>query len=1011
MKRNVYTMLVSSALVLPLFAAANQPVKSIESFEEGIPAGLKASGDLSLDTQRMKHGAQSLRWGWKGNDRIVFNTPVGYRKQRLLTENHVTMGHSDAGVCDILEPPHGFFMWIYNDKARPQRIRFEFGRGDEVDCWFDYNLNFKGWRTVALNYDRGDMKGLPREDMTRLTINAPNTGSGTFFIDALGFAVPMNPKTVNPNPQLPEIDSHARLVTQYEHCQYKFSKLTPTFNVEPLTDEIVADFRTLEKQAMPYWLSEADRAAWDDSKIKGVEQKFAKLEIVRDGDEIYGRPLVFGNIMKEYFSETGIPADQLWDGLMNWRYDYCGTLFQIACAWECTESAENKAKLESMFMDVFDYGVDQGMAEGAGLGWIHHYAYIIREYVPALFIMREPLERSGRLDEAIRISKWFTGFNQVYREDMAYGYAGRKANDADDMQGIQTLRLVTALLMKDSPEKARDLKQFSSYFSAVSTAYANALDECFKPDGTIFHHAGHAYGYGGRAIFGSVRTSDVLHGTSFQASAGAEKRLKKVAQTFFDGLFTDKVATPKAFASIRFSSYSCPEEFRNMMNIIGEPYEPLDGFRSLPYTCVGMKRQKDDWMITARTHNKYVYPFESWGKSFFAYPLFIANGYLDVAYPDSLDSLSSANDTWHEGLDWRRYPGTTSVQLPYDQVATRVGVVRDEGGEYLFSDQPFSGGVETSYGCGVHAFQFKGHDKYGLESFTGKKSWFFVGDKVVCLGSDICSDLNGYAVETTLFQTHLSSTEDAVIVGGKAVSEFPMKQTLNSASWLIDNRGTGFYVLDGSINLARSKQTNPQFQGEGTVSGNFATAWFDHGSEPKNAGYEYVLIADADVAEMDAFAKRPTVKVLQKDSVAHVVELSDENATAYAVYAEEGASFDTGSIRSVNKQSTFIVKREDGKLRLSLSDPDLNIYDGQEDLLPDGTRGELSIYEREWYFWPSRPHTVRITLDGEWKLDDLVIPMETVEVQPAVVSCGHGRTVIDVVCRDGLSAEMLLTSK
>ena len=80
------------------------------------------------------------------------------------------------------------------------------------------------------------------------------------------------------------------------------------------------------------------------------------------------------------------------------------------------------------------------------------------------------------------------------------------------------------------------------------------------------------------------------------------------------------------------------------------------------------------------------------------------------------------------------------------------------------SDQPFSGGVETSHGCGIYVFPFTGHDKYGLESFSGKKSWFFAGDKVVCLGSDISSDIAEHNVETTLFQCKLDSKEQPVLL-------------------------------------------------------------------------------------------------------------------------------------------------------------------------------------------------------------------------------------------------------
>ena len=208
--------------------------------------------------------------------------------------------------------------------------------------------------------------------------------------------------------------------------------------------------------------------------------------------------------------------------------------------------------------------------------------------------------------------------------------------------------------------------------------------------------------------------------------------------------------------------------------------------------------------------------------------------------------------------------------------------------------------------------------------------------------------------------------------------------------------------------MVRSVQTNPQFQDKGEVSGMFATAWMDHGKAPNDAGYDYVLVADADAEKMKAFNAKPAIELLQKNSAAHVVSLNDENAIAYAVYAEMGAAFDKGVVKSVNKQSTFIVKREGDKLRLSVADPDLNIYDGQEDLLPDGSRTELSIYEREWFFWPSRPSAVRITLAGHWKVDKQVLPMETAQGLPKVVSCKDGKTVVEVICRDGLSAEILL---
>lgn len=984
----------------------NTPNKVMESFEEGIPEGMVATGrTLSLDFDRMKHGEQSLQWDWRGNDSIVFDTPIGFRRQRALVEGHANLEHTDPMTGDVFEPARGFFMWVYNSEASPQRLRIEFGRGETVDCWFDFNLNFKGWRTIAINYDRGNMVGAAREDMTRMTINAPNTGMGTLYFDNIGLSVPMNPRTVGPNPQLPEIDNHPRLVAQYPHLLYEYSKYTPSFNLEPLSQVTISEFRQLEERAKFIWFEKPVKV--DMVKLR---KKYGKFEIRREGGSIFGRPLANKNTVLEYFSERGLAKAEALKEFLDWRHAYGGTLISLARAWNSIHDESKKAELAEMFINLFDYGQDQGFAPGAGLGWIHHYSYIIREYAPALLLMRPVLAETGRLDLAIETSKWFNSFGQVYREDLVYGWKGRKAANADELQGILTQRLVCALLMEDTPEKARDIKHFSSYFSNVATAYSNALDETYKPDGTIFHHAGHAYGYGGRAIMGGVRTLKILEGTSFAASAESRRRLVKVARTYYDGLFTDSDMTPKAFASIRFGSYELPGEFSGMVEMLGEEYAPLDGFRMLPYSCVGMRRQADDWLITARAHSKYVYPYESWGKHFFAFPLFIANGYTDVSYPNSLDSFTPSEKNWFDGIDWRRFPGTTSVRLPYEELATRVGQVRDEGGEYLFSDQAFSGGVESSYGAGVQVFKFKGHDKYGIESFTGKKSWFFVGDKVLCLGTDIQSEVAELPVETTLFQTSLTSRSQEIVIDGGSVSTFPFEKTLKGGEshWLIDNRGTGYFIPDGELKVLRSEQVNPNWKDTGEVSGEFAVAWFDHGVSPKDSSYEYVLVADASEADMKEYVRSPSFEVLQKDSAAHVVELLSENATAYAIYVEEGTSFSEGPVRGVNKQSTFLVKKEAGRLRLSVSDPDMNIYDGQEDLLPDGSRGELSPYEREWFFWPSRPNKVQLELRGTWEIDEIVTPMETSETQARILSRSEDSTVVEFICRDGLSTEILL---
>lgn len=1036
------------------FLQAQSSFKVLENFEQ-IPAYLDATGTISIDSKRMKYGESSLKWQWKGNDRLIFNTEIGYHKQGIVTDlSKLANGHGGSTTNPVLEPPRGFFIYIYNEQASTQRIRFQFGRDNAVDCEFDFNLNFKGWRTCAVGYDRGDMRGVPRKDMNRLTINAPATGSGTFYFDMMGTSVTMNPRTVNANPQLPEIDRHPRLVAQYPHLIYEFSKYRPTFNLEPLNANTLADIRKIEAHVNDIYFPAHEMQNMSDDKFDKIKAAYDKFEIVRDGDKVYGRPLIYNRIIGDYFTELPGTKDEKFEGIQKWRPEFGNTFLNIAKLYTVTHSNKLKAELENMFINLFDYALDQGFDYGEGLGWIHHYSYIIREHAPAFYLMRDVLKKHHKLDKAIEVCKWFYGFNQVYNEEYVYEVKGRKAGNADEIQGLLMPKLICALLMEDSPEKARDIKHFSSYYSNVFTAYANALDECYKPDGTFFHHAGHAFGYGGRAVFGGVATAYLLSDTQYAVQPNSYKRLRKVTSRLMTSLFTNELMAPKAFASIRFGNYALPEQFYSIPAVLacsapvfdkqmgalykdliskysGEPNPDHDfwmkkvnakmtssedySYRKitqLPYSCVTLKRHQNDWMITMRGHSKYVYPFESWGTSYFAFPLFIANGYLDVSYPNSLDSPTPKNGNWHEGYDFRRWPGVTSVHLPYDKMLTDPGQVRDEGGEYLFSDQAFAGGLETSYGAGISVFQFKGHDKFGIEGFTGKKSYFFFGNKVLCLGTNICSNLTEYDVETTLFQSALKDKSETIITSNKgSVSEFPFTKKMKSKNWVIDNRGTGFLVLDDTeITISKMEQTNPQYQNKGNVSGNFASAWINHGKVPQNASYQYLLVADANAREMQNLAQSRPVKVLQKNEVAHVVEIPSENAIAYAVYKKDGATFTKGNVEAVDKQATFIVKEQNDKLVLSVADPDLNIYDGQDDLYPDGKRHELSVYEREWFFWPSRPTKIEITLNGQWQIEKQVKEMETAEVKNAIIlSSNKNKTIVEFECKDGLSAEVLLS--
>jgi len=70
------------------------------------------------------------------------------------------------------------------------------------------------------------------------------------------------------------------------------------------------------------------------------------------------------------------------------------------------------------------------------------------------------------------------------------------------------------------------------------------------------------------------------------------------------------------------------------------------------------------------------------------------------------------------------------------------------------------------------------------------------------------------------------------------------------SGWMLDSRGTGYFFPEGGVQLFTAEQTSPNHKGGQSVTGQFATALFDHGTGAKDASYEYLLVADASADQM-----------------------------------------------------------------------------------------------------------------------------------------------------------------
>ncbi|MFE0790853.1 polysaccharide lyase 8 family protein [Streptomyces mutabilis] len=174
-------------------------------------------------------------------------------------------------------------------------------------------------------------------------------------------------------------------------------------------------------------------------------------------------------------------------------------------------------------------------------------------------------------------------------------------------------------------------------------------------------------------------------------------------------------------------------------------------------------------------------------------------------------------------VDWYRLPGTTvsTKRLP-DRAGGEWGAPKP--------DARWVGGTTDGEYAAV------GQHLKGLGStLEARKSWFFVADAVVCLGAGItCAD--GVPVETVVDNRNLGEDGTQTLARGR--------------HWAHLEGHGGWIVPDGDLRTLREDRTGAWSDINTTSTTErrtrrWQTLWLDHGTDPTDAGYRYVLMPGA----------------------------------------------------------------------------------------------------------------------------------------------------------------------
>ncbi|NNN31743.1 polysaccharide lyase 8 family protein [Streptomyces sp. S3(2020)] len=246
-------------------------------------------------------------------------------------------------------------------------------------------------------------------------------------------------------------------------------------------------------------------------------------------------------------------------------------------------------------------------------------------------------------------------------------------------------------------------------------------------------------------------------------------------------------------------------------------------------------------------------------------------------------------------VDWYRLPGTTvsTRRLP-DRAGGEWGEPRP--------DARWVGGVTDGEYAAI------GQHLKGLGStLEARKSWFCAADAVICLGAGIsCAD--GVPVETVVDNRNLGEGGNPAFVQGHGWAH-------------LEGHG-GWVVPYGDLRTLREDRTGAWSDINTTstterATRRWQTLWLDHGTDPADASYVYVLMPGASRHGVAARAADPHwLKVLANDATRQAVHVPSLGLTA-ATFWQAG----TAGPLTASAGASVLLRRRGRTATLCVSEP------------------------------------------------------------------------------------------
>ena len=536
-----------------------------------------------------------------------------------------------------------------------------------------------------------------------------------------------------------------------------------------------------------------------------------------------------------------------------------------------------------------------------------------------------------------------------------------------------------------------DVSRWMTKYNIVAHKY---IQSGFQPDGTVSHHIANATD-AAMVAYGFEWLTDCNNGYSYFRNTKFKigdkyyqfqlDRLLNVYPKLFYKQRMDFLVAGRSFLDDmhRFTTKTYIQAVNSMLNAQNKGSK-LNGVEELKDVCKQLKNNTFEYSGTdAYWVNEYLVHRRGENET----PFYASLKLKSERTVGAEDFSKKVRRSWHMGygilqvkvkgdeysdkvirnFDWHALPGLTE-EWRTDPLPAKGGAQASLPGLNKIS------GVLADGKAGMGIYHHLPKETYS--SATAFKSYHFIEDKIIALGSDIARLRPGQGNEITTFidQTALNSPltwcageEIQTVEPGQSVN---LTREIKDVCWL--HQGSKGYVIlpvkKLSLQIKSGKEINITDRTIADKKPNFIIA-VSHGVQPgqnRDNAYRYIQLPNVSAEEMPE-----RVEALLKD-----LEFTMQDGAAHAVYSDtdktwQYAFFKPGSI-SVGKTTVTsndvaqIMLRDNGaEWILSVNNP---MPDGQKQTLTFSTSAKLPAgtytYQTKGVY-PLEGETVTVTSEGK----------------------------------------------